>query len=167
MSKDGAVIIPAEYDALESIVEDGYYSSSTSLILATKNGKKGILDKSGKVKVEVQYDDILAASRSSYNNTVNIPNPAIIIKKGKYGMIEQNGTVVIEPEYGSLQYMSSFLVIAVKNGKYGIRTIYDNTVALPFDYKFISYKKGAGVAFSDKFIRFRTAGPKVVIEEQQ
>lgn len=164
VGKDGSEVIAPVYESLEIVDND--YSSASGLILATKNGKKGLLDKAGRVKLEFIYDDIVVEQRSSYYSTVSIPNPAIAIKGGKYGMIEANGTQVLPFEYTSLQYMSSFLVIAEKNGKYGIRSIYENKIALPFEYKFISYKKGNGVAYNNSFVAFKTIGNNVVLDNK-
>lgn len=157
----GTFILPVEYDGLNRVSMLENYS--TSYLLATKKGKKGIIEAiTGKPRIDFIYDDLIGVRKSSYSSTETFNNTIIGVKDGKYGMIEINGQVLIPFVYDDMQYLNSFLVIAGKNGKYGAVDIYNNNnVVLPFEYQFVSHKDGLIIAYKDSYEKYRVSGSKI------
>ncbi|WP_207511998.1 WG repeat-containing protein [Longitalea luteola] len=161
VNRSGAFLLPVEYEAMSRMyMADSY---STSYLLATRNGKKGVVDAiSGKPRIEFVYDDLIGYRKYSYSSTENFNNSIIAVRNGKYGMIEINGNVLLPFNYDDLQYMNSFLVIAGKGGKYGVVDIYNhNNVVLPFEYQFVNCKNSTVVAYKDSYEKYRVSGNRI------
>jgi hypothetical protein len=70
--------------------------TSNNLFKSKKDGKYGFVDKSGKVIVDYQYDDVTEQNSYGY---------AGIKKDGKWGVIDNKGNVVQEPTYDLEDYL--------------------------------------------------------------
>ncbi|WP_205508818.1 WG repeat-containing protein [Longitalea arenae] len=161
VNRSGVFILPVEYDALTRMYTSDTYN--TPYLLATKNGKKGVIDAiTGKPRIDFVYDDLIGYRKYSYSSTETFNNSIIAVKNGKYGMVEINGTVLLPFNYDDLQYMNSFLVIAGKGGKYGVVDIYNNNnVVLPFEYQFVNCKNSTVIAYKDSYEKYRVSGNKI------
>lgn len=160
LTRDFQPLLPMEYDDIQQMGFDGSYSISYYLV--TKNGKKGVMDISGKTVIDVLYDNFVPVSN---NYRMVFKQPLVAIKGGKYGMIDLYNKPVVPFEYDHLQPLNSFLLIVGKKGKFGVREIYNMTAdVLPVKYTFVAYKQGNNlVAYNEAegYARFRVAGNKI------
>lgn len=162
LNKDLVSITAQQYDDIKPMYfENGY---NVSNFIVTKDGKKGIIDGTGKVVMDIKYDNFIA-SGGSYRSYYKLP--MIAVKGGKHGMVDLNNKVVIPFEYENLLPLNSFLTIVGKNGKFGVIEIYNPaTVVMPIEYKFIAFKQGKNlVAYKDKFLKFNVNGSKITAVE--
>ena len=75
--------------------ESDIYPNKT-LFISKKNGKYGLVDKTGKVIVDYTYDDEIDQNECGY---------VAVKKDGKWGCIDSNGKVVQEPIYDLDDYL--------------------------------------------------------------
>lgn len=80
-------IVPFEYDLIESPIFDG-------MIKVSKNGKKGVFNKTGKLVVPILYDEI--EIHSSASGTYSVCN------NGKWGVLNKKGEEICEPRYDKI-----------------------------------------------------------------
>jgi hypothetical protein len=161
VNRSGNFFLPVEYDAISRMYMADSYNASH--LLATKNGKKGVIDATtGKVRIDFVYDDLIGYRKYSYSSTESFNNSIIAVKNGKYGMVEISGNVLMPFNYDDLQYMNSFLAIAGKGGRYGVVDIYNhNNIVLPFEYQFVNCKGSTVVAYKDGYEKYRVSGNKI------
>jgi hypothetical protein len=164
LNYNGEIVLPAEYSALSPV---SLTESSAKYLLAVKNGKKGIIDMStGKPRFDFVYDDLIAARRNNYTSVETFNNTIIAMKNGRYGMIDMSGSVLLPFEYDDLESLNSYLVIAAKDGKYGVVNIYNGNTLLPFEYQFVNNKKGVIIAYKRGYERYRLTDNKLISEEK-
>jgi hypothetical protein len=133
-----------------------------SFLKATKNGKKGMVDKTGKVHIDFLYDDLIGVRKISYIAVETFNKFIIAVKNNKYGVIGRNGEEVLPFVYDDLQYMTAYQLIASKNGKYGLIDLNNNNnVLLPFEFQFICYKSGNIIAYKDSYEKYYYDGYKI------
>lgn len=94
-----------------------------------QNGKYGLVNYTGKLLLNAEYDSINAIS--------GIENSLIIEKDGKLGLCDNSGNIIIEPKYKEIQkignnYKNGYIVVD-ENDKYGIIG-FDKTVILEPKY---------------------------------
>jgi len=109
----------SNYNKVEAIQNQDTQNSiwySTSCLKVEKDGLYGLIDFSGKVLLECQYDSI--------EPLLTVKNSLVTIKDNKKGLVSETGTVIINNEYEditalTLQYEDGYIV---KNseGKYGV-----------------------------------------------
>ncbi|SEW46820.1 WG containing repeat-containing protein [Chitinophaga sp. YR573] len=161
IKRDLTVMLPMKYDYIKTISMNDSYNTYYLVML---DGKTGICNSSGKMVLDVLYDDLLSYNPNGRNSD-SYRSPFIAVKKGKYGVVESSedadSKIIIPFEYDELDYINSYLVIARKNGKYGIRTIYENTIVLPFEYQSLSNKGGNLVGYKGTFEQYRVYGKTV------
>ena len=122
VSEAGEVVSLPEYDIV--------YDFSDGLATVGKNSKYGKIDKTGKLIVPLEYDDI---SRSVHEVTV----VGIHIEgTHQYGVIDKDGHVVIPIEYSYIDVHSDDTLARVKkNGKYGFINYRTGKIILPVEYE--------------------------------
>ena len=166
----GTLIINNEYEKITTVTdkyEDGF-------IVKNDSGKYGVANSSGKVVVDVKYDDV----KNVYGNKmyvvkeddtweiideegntylkdkfddvkqINIDN-IVISKDKKYGIVTTDGEAVLDTEYEDLSFIFTDTYIAKKDGKYGIITV-SKEEKLPFEYSFIKYESEANFIRAQK-----------------
>lgn len=80
-------IVPFEYDLIEFPVFNG-------MMKVSKNGKKGVINKTGKMVVPIIYDEIETPSYES--GTFSVCND------GRWGVLNKNGEEICEPRYDKI-----------------------------------------------------------------
>lgn len=125
-------------------------SAESNLYVARRNGKYGVIDSNGNIKIYIQYDQIGIDNISSYkeNNIQNkylLDNGMIPAKKdGLWGAFDKDGKQVLQFEYekfgysgqSSNNYLSLLIIpkyndmVVYKNKKYGLVDSYGNPVIL-------------------------------------
>lgn len=99
-------IVPFEYDLIESPIFDG-------MIKVSKNGKKGVFNKTGILVVPIQYDEIEIHSGAA--GTYSVCN------NGKWGVLNKKGEEICEPRYekiDSFGFACERLAVC-RHGKWG------------------------------------------------
>lgn len=117
-------LTPFVYDK-KPIIEDG-------LIVVSKKGKLGLFgldypNQSVKEILKCEYEQI----------DIQDVNHILVCKDGKYGMKNARGADIVGLEWDYLKYVSSSVIIAARNGKFGVINSF-NLVVIPFSYEEIS-----------------------------
>ena len=121
-----------DYDLVEAI--ENYDSSNNlwyapSILKVSKDGKYGLIDTSGSVLVQCEYDSITALK--------GVDNSLLTEKDGKYGIIDNVGTVIIENNYSKIEPISDRYedgyIVENENGKMGVIN-FTKTVAVEAKY---------------------------------
>lgn len=131
-----------DYDLVEAI--ENYDSSNNlwyapSILKVSKDGKYGLIDTSGSVLVQCEYDSITALK--------GVDNSLLTEKDGKYGIIDNVGTVIIENNYSKIEPISDRYedgyIVENENGKMGVIN-FTKTVAVEAKYDDIKNVYGNG-----------------------
>jgi hypothetical protein len=101
----------------------------------------GFMDKTGKVAISMEYDDVGDFSEGL----------AWVSKAGKYGAIDKEGNIVIPLVYNDVGPCRDGLMTASLDGEYGGYIDRDDNVAIPFEYD-------VGCYFSDGLALARKDG---------
>ncbi|WP_312698970.1 WG repeat-containing protein [Sedimentibacter sp.] len=131
------IIIPFEYYELQ-------YINDSFIIAFGKNSKYGVINIDNDIVIPFEYNEIHIVSDSM--------NYLQMTKNNKSGLYDRNkGELVIPIEYESLKYigeryLENELVVAKKDGKYGIIDM-QNKEIVPFIYDRIEYVGGDGLKF--------------------
>lgn len=102
----GELFIDCKYEEL--------YENSRGYYKAKLNGKEGLLDKYGRVKLNFVYDHLCA-----YSSKGKYPTEY----RGKYGVFNSAGDVILDFIYDKIEYCEPLgcgYHVLVKDGKYGI-----------------------------------------------
>lgn len=103
INENGAVVIPFDYDTVESF--NGGHAK------VFKEGKCGMIDKKGRIIIECKYDDIRADVNSDYLS---------VRKKQKCGMVDKEGRIIIECKYDDIRAdVNSDCLSVCSNKKWG------------------------------------------------
>jgi hypothetical protein len=144
------------YDSLKLI------DSDLDLYLAERDGKYGVLDSKGNIKIYIEYDEIgIDSSKFSQNNIKNkylLVNNLIPVREGKlWGLCDKNGNIVVDFEYDSFGYIASSnkdainllvvpdynVIVACKNKKYTlINSSGENLCAAVLDDVYMTVSSG-------------------------
>ncbi len=121
-----------EYDTVEAI--ENYDDSNnlwyeSGILKVSQDGKYGIVNTSGSLLVNCEYDDITALQ--------GVTNSLLTEKEGLYGIVDNVGSVIIENEYAGIepisdQYENGYIVTD-ENGNKGVIN-YTKTVAIDTEY---------------------------------
>lgn len=129
------IVIPIEYENVGDSYENGW-------IEVKKNGNWGIIDKSNRVVIPFEYEEIDVLSDDHID----------VKKNGNWGVVDTNNQIVIPFEYENIHAFSEGLAAAKKNGKWGFIDIVNKTI-IPFEYDgvYSSFNNGyAQVERNDK-----------------
>ena len=112
----------AKYDRLDSVLLKRKY------VLATQDGKQGILDWQGKTVIPFEYD------RINYAEDIDL-GYVIATKNGKQGVIDLENKIVVPFEYITIRtdIITKGLAIAFKNLKQGVINL-QGDVLVSFEY---------------------------------
>ena len=105
-----------------------------SCLRVKKNGKYGLIDLSGKVLLDCNYDSIEPIE--------GVNNSLITVKDGKEGLVSTTGSVIIENEYAKItslteQYEDGYIV-KNEDGKFGVIGT-NKKILLPLEYDDIKH----------------------------
>ena len=89
VNKEGTEVLNSGYDEIKQVLK-----SSENGVIFTSNGKYGVMNLNGEVKISAEYDS-LKESKSGL---------LIVNKAGKFGIIDILNIVKLEPTYISLTY---------------------------------------------------------------
>lgn len=129
LEKHGESLIPFIYDTMKC-------EPSHMFPVAKKNGKWGVLDSIGNVKIPFIYDKIENIRYSSGDKFY-------VCKQGKWGMVNIKNEILASFEYDSIDYhwVHQNNIIVKKNNKWGLLDT-TNRVMLPVEYDSIKYYDG-------------------------
>ena len=127
ISKDKQTKVNISYDNIQLI------DNEDNLYIITQDGKYGLIDINGNIKIYPEYDQIgVETSDFKYNNIKNgyiLLNKLIPVKKGNlWGLFDKSGNQVVDFKYDELGYIKSSSQIA------------NNLLAVP-EYDVIVVKK--------------------------
>ena len=128
------VVLENKYDSIDKTYGNDLY-------VVTENGTKKLVNKAG--------EDVLLAGFENITGILkNKDNGVIFQRDNRYGVMNLNGEVTIEPEYEELKEAKTGILIAKKDGKYGV---IDMTKAekVPFNYNMITYNESADIYIAD------------------
>lgn len=100
IDKKGKAIIPFQYKNLNRDDATGWYH-------ANQNGKWGMIDKAGNVRVKIIYDFIYLFDQVNKGY-------AIVSKNEKYGMIDKTGKLIIDTKYDDIGNISEGIFLVKK-----------------------------------------------------
>lgn len=169
---EGKIILNPEYAEIKALGKD----NKSGFIVKTADGKYGIVDFSGNSILEAKYDEItkvygndlyvveqagkqilvkkdgaevLSSGLDEITAILKNPENGVIYKKAnQYGVMKQTGEVIIEANYEELKEAKSGILIAKKDGKYGIIDLEKN-IKVEFKYPSISYDEKADLYITE------------------
>ena len=121
-----------QYEQIEAISNHDINNNiwyEENVLKVEKDGKKGLINLSGKELASCQYEEITAIE--------GIENALKVKKDGKYGVLNNEGKQVIAPEYYDISNLGkddkSGFIVKGENEKYGI-VDYSNQIILEAKY---------------------------------
>ncbi len=137
----GKQVLEAKYDEITNIYGNDLY-------VVKINEKQTVVNKDGVEMLNNGYDEIKAIMKNSENGV-------IYKKANKYGVMKINGDDVtkstnptIEATYDELKEAKSGVLIAKKDGKYGIIDL-ENKTKVEFQYSSITYNEKADIYITE------------------
>jgi len=135
MDKKGQMLVPP--GTYEWIKQEGY-----SYFVKGKNKKLGLLDKQGKVLVDVlfyaiyPYDYNLGCTWASVDSVVYNPDPYGCCS-GNFGLIKKGKDFLITPQFTHVgQFNENKIAIVSKGNRYGLINVAGGVI-LPFEFDYI------------------------------
>ena len=132
-----------EYSKVEAIQNNDKNNNiwyEDSVLKVQKDGKYGLINLTGKVLLDMQYDEIEALE--------GIKNSLIIKKDGKLGIVDKDGKIIVEPKYLDITNLGkdnkSGFIIKDTNEKYGVID-YSSNVVLESKYDSIEKVSGSSL----------------------
>jgi len=109
IDEKGAEVIAPAYETADPFSGDG------SVAKVSSGGKTGLIDKTGKVVLPLEYDGIEAAPWWQ-------PAPEFIMINagGKWGLIDKSGKELISPRYDNMDIFTQDKVVVKSAGKFGV-----------------------------------------------
>lgn len=104
ISTEGQELLACTQDSIEPII------GTKSVFVTTKDGKKGLVDKNGKVVIENKYTEISSVT-NQYENGFIVKN-----EDGKYGIINYDTTVALEEKYDEIKNIYGNSMYVAKEG---------------------------------------------------
>ena len=133
LSKDGVTKVQILYDSLSLMDMDA------GIYLAERDGKFGIIDIKGNIKLYIENDeigiDITKFEKNNIRNKYLLVDKLIPVKKKDlWGLVDKNGDVIVDYKYDSLGYVASSskdalnllvipnynMIVTCKDNKYGL-----------------------------------------------
>ena len=172
IDSEGKLIVEPKYTEVTNFGKD----NKSGFIVKNEDGKYGIVDYSNQIVLETKYEEILkiygndmyvvkqegkqilvkkdgtevlSQGYDSINQILkNADNGIIFMKNSKFGVMKITGEVTIEPEYEDLKEAKSGILIASKEGKYGVVDI-QNNMKIDFKYAIINYNEKADIYIAE------------------
>ncbi len=164
--KEGKIIVKPEYMDVTNLGKD----NKAGFIVKNSEEKYGILDFSSNVVLEIKYDEITKVYgndlyvvkqegkqvlvkkdgtevlNSGFDEIIailkNAENGVIYKKQNQCGVMKLNGEIALDSSYEDIKEAKSGILIAKKDGKYGIIDLEKNQ-KVEFKYNLISYDEKA------------------------
>lgn len=155
LNDTNATIVPFQYEKISFFEgEDSTCTRWEGTLLVQSRGKYGILDATGKPltalyeKIEFMPETCQSASGKT--------KVVLFYEKGKVGLADAFGNVVIRPSYNKIEFVKYYitrygdtakiervlkpeLILAKKDGKYGLFDLHENIPLLRSEYNSIDY----------------------------
>jgi hypothetical protein len=155
LNDTNATIVPFQYEKISFFEgEDSTCTRWEGTLLVQSKGKYGVLDATGKPltalyeKIEFMPETCQSASGKT--------KVMLFYEKGKVGLADAYGNVVIRPAYDEIEFIKYYitrygdtakiekvvrpeLIIAKKDGKYGLFDLHENVPLLRSEYNSIDY----------------------------
>lgn len=169
---EGKTIVETKYMEVTNLGKD----NKSGFIIKNDEGKYGVVDYSNKMVLDTKYEEVLKVHANNmyvvkkegkqvlisedgtevlskgYDSIYDIlkseGNGIIFIKNSKFGVMKTDGEVIIQPEYEYMKEAKSGILIASKEGKYGIVDMQNNT-KLEFRYAMINYNEKADIYIAE------------------
>ena len=145
-----------EYESIESISNidrNNYVFYEQNVLKVSKNGKKGLIDGSGKEILKCEYDEILPI-----RNTEKVYK---VKKDGNYGIVDEKGKIIIEPQYEEMEKISDNVkegfVVKKKDSKRGVIDYFGKTI-LDLNYEEIKN------IYNEKYIVIKEQGNEKLVD---
>ncbi|GEM_PF-731913 len=134
-------VLKAQDAAVEQPV--GVSSSDSALfVIVGENGKKGYMDKTGKIIIQPQFDVEWAYNFSEGLAPIEVGGKKGFVGRGKFGYIDKTGNMVIKVQFDMAYGFSEGLAAVKINDKWGFIDKKGNIVIKP-------QHKGASIRFSE------------------
>lgn len=127
-------ILETKYDEIAKIYGNSFY-------VVKQNGNQLLVDKDGIEVLKSGFDEITAILK-------NAENGVIYKKNNKYGVMKTTGEVTLGASYDELKETKSGILIAKKDGKYGVIDL-ENNSKVEFKYHAISYDEKADLYITE------------------
>ena len=128
ISRKNEIIKPFKYKHIYGLKDD--------LVFVNADGKAGMYDKEGNIKLAFEYDSICD---THYNSFEPEENKYIVIKNGKVGTVDIHNKVIIPIIYDELSGWVEYgpeAHFAKKDGKYGLIS-YEGQIIIPLEYEYV------------------------------
>lgn len=128
ISRKNEIIKPFKYKHIYGLKDD--------LVFVNADGKAGMYDKEGNIKLAFEYDNICD---THYNSFEPEENKYIVIKNGKVGTVDIHNKVIIPIIYDELSGWVEYgpeAHFAKKDGKYGLIS-YEGQIIIPLEYEYV------------------------------
>lgn len=127
-------ILEQKYDRITNIY-------SNDLYVVEQEGKQKMISKDGTEILSQGFDEIKFILKGSDNGV-------IYTKDEKYGVMKNNGDIVINSEFEDLKEAKEGILIAKKDGKYGIIDLQKN-IKVEYIYASIQYNQSANLYIAE------------------
>ena len=151
---DGIKVTEAEYESLSSL------ENKPGAILAKKDNKYGVLDRSGNTIVDFKYDSIVgdnfATQENGYDKTGYITKN--ITKNGDlFGYIDYRGKVILDTKFESIERVNesqgdNIFLICMNRGKKGVYN--GKKQIISFNFQNIYYSDNSNVFVVQKLDKY-------------
>lgn len=151
---NGKEITGAKYEELFS---SGYKDAE---VIVKENGKYGIIDEKGNVKIKINYDSI--RSDEYYSEENGYKKSGYIVQQTtsegyRYGYFDSEGVQVLKEEYNQINRLSQIqsndiYLIAAKNGQYGV--FVNNAKIINTQYQQIEYNSDLEIFIVERTGKF-------------
>lgn len=138
----GKIVLPNNY-------QFGGYSYAWGLIDYRKDGKKILIDSTGRLIFGGDYEDFVTGSREGIN---------WIRKEGRYGFMTKTGQILVPPQYESVLGFSEGMAAVKMSGLWGYIDR-SGKVVIPIQYKEAGSFEGGVARVKDKNDQFLFIAP--------
>jgi hypothetical protein len=104
--------------------------------VVVRNGKAGIIDKEGTVRLELRYDSITWEQERAFR----------LFQNGKQGLADVDGKILLEPRFDSVLPIPGNRVIVSQEGRYGLLSREGMSI-FPLLYESLTYQPQSGTFF--------------------
>ncbi|MCL2859989.1 MAG: WG repeat-containing protein [Oscillospiraceae bacterium] len=146
VSYDGKIVTKAIYDELTCMeYKEGEF-------LVKKSDKYGVINVSGKSKIDTKYDVIMSDQFSTDDNGYDDSGYIVAIETNKdifYGYVNSKGKLLTKIEYDDIKRIieikdkNNAYLIALKSGKYGV--VQNDKEIISFNYQDIQYDEDSNL----------------------
>lgn len=117
------------------------------ICIAVKDGAYGAINRKGDVVAAFNYDRIYYEyedNKKTDENREYLYFLAVVQLDGKFGAFDTLGNTVAQPVYDELNPINELVIAAKQSGKWGLLSLKNGHVVLPFDYDGLEKQYGLG-----------------------